>query len=103
MEEQYFIVQINVFRNSCIDMLTLPSVLEVGVTAYRFLQYKIARGSRARLGAHFIAPSYLGTPLEHLSASTVWENKTTHCVCVCRRIYLREFEPIPDQFRPKIK
>ena len=58
MEEQYFIVNINVFRESSCKMLTLPGVLEVGVTAYRFLQYKSTNGSREQVQQDFIAPYY---------------------------------------------
>ena len=38
MGEQYFIVKINMFRKTSPEVLTLPGVLKVGVTKYRFLQ-----------------------------------------------------------------
>ena len=58
MEEQYFIIKIYVFRKSPINMWTLPGVLKIGVTVYRFLQYKSARGRRERVEKGFIALSY---------------------------------------------
>ena len=49
MGDQYVIVKMHVVRKSPFEMLTLPSVLKVGVTKHRYLQMKTA--SRKRNGS----------------------------------------------------
>jgi hypothetical protein len=47
MGDQYCIVQINMFRKTSPEVLTLLGILKVGVTKYQFLQQKMVGSANA--------------------------------------------------------